>query len=95
MWSPNSQGTPEFFPEFPPGTQGSLFPRLAALRDPRILFHGLLTGPLTQATGPPMRMQGWESGRPEADIKGGCGGAAAPHVNGGVWGGAGAPPQNN
>ena len=28
-------------------------------------------------------------GRPKADIKGGCGGAAAPHVNGGVWGGAG------
>ena len=33
-------------------------------------------------------------GRPEADIKEGCGGAAAPPRKWGVWGGAGAPPQN-
>ena len=32
--------------------------------------------------------------RPGADIKGGCGGAQPPHVNGRAWGGAGAPPQN-
>ena len=34
-------------------------------------------------------------GRPEADLNGGCEGAQHPHVSGGVWGGAGAPLQNN
>ena len=32
--------------------------------------------------------------KPEADIKGGCGGAAAPPRKWGSLGGAGAPPQN-
>ena len=33
-------------------------------------------------------------GKPEADIKGGSGGAQPFNVNGGVWEGAGAPPEN-
>ena len=32
-------------------------------------------------------------GRPEADIKGGCGGGQPPHVNRGVWGARGGPPR--
>ena len=34
----------------------------------------------------------WGGRRPT--LRGGVGGRQPPHVNGGVWGGAGAPPQN-